>query len=168
MKKSTITFLLFLFVRNIFSQASPHFSVNGQLLANSYFGGLNLQRDFIIDKNSHVSFNAGFGYTSQYIFTNQLTISTGKGKNYLEAGFAASYVNLRTSDLFIKKGYLILPLLGYKYVSEEGIIARLHFTPVIQNSRIYSFGGASIGLYLRQNKRNVPAINTVRFAIENE
>jgi hypothetical protein len=149
---------------NGFSQASPHFSINGQLLANSYNGGLNLQRDFIIDKYSHVSFNIGFGYTTQYIFTNQLTFSTGKGKNYFEAGFAASYVNFRTNDLFIQRGYLILPLLGYKYVSPEGFIARFHFTPVIQNSRIYPFGGISVGLYLKQNRYKNPVINSVRFA----
>lgn len=164
MKKSTITFLLCLSAMHGFSQASPHFSISGQLLANSYNGGFNLQRDFIIDKYSHVSFNVGFGYTGQYIFTNQLTYSIGKGKNYLESGLAASYVNFRTNDFFIKRGYLILPLLGYKYVSPEGFIARFHFTPLIQNSRIYPFGGMSIGLYLKQNKKQIPTINTVRFA----
>ena len=163
MKKSTITLLLSLFVTHGFSQASPYFSINGQLLANSYNGGFSLQRDFVIDKYSHVSVAVGFGYTHQFIFTNHLTYSTGKGRNYLEAGLAASYVDFRTKDLFIQRGYLILPLVGYKYITPEGFIARFHFTPVIQNSRIYPFGGMSIGLYLRKNKRENPTINTIRF-----
>jgi hypothetical protein len=164
MKKSTIIFLFSISFLDGFSQASPHFSINGQLLGNSYNGGFNLQRDFIIDKYSHVSVAVGFGYTHQFIFTNHLTYSTGKGKNYLEAGLAASYVDFRTKDLFIQRGYLILPLVGYKYITPEGFIARFHFTPVIQNSRIYPFGGMSIGLYLRKNKRENPSINSVRFA----
>ena len=163
MKKSTIILFLLLPISNGFSQATPHFSLNGQLLANSYKGGLNIQRDFIVDKYSHVSFSVGFGYTNQYIFTNQLTYSTGKGKNYLEAGLVASYVDFRTQDLFIQRGYLVLPLLGYKHVSSDGVIGRLHFTPVIQNSRIYPFGGMSIGLYFRKNTQAKPSINTVRF-----
>ena len=166
MKKSTITLLFSLSVLYGFSQASPHFSINGQLLANSYNGGFNLQRDFVIDKYSHVSLAVGFGYTHQFIFTNHLTISTGKRNNYLEAGLAASYVDFRTKDSFIKRGYLILPLIGYKYISSDGFNARFHFTPVIQDSRIYPFGGMSIGVYLRQNKRENLTINTVRFAKE--
>jgi hypothetical protein len=163
MKQTTLTLLFLISASGGFSQASPHFSVNGQLLANSYNGGFNLQRDFIIDKYSHFSVAVGFGYTHQFIFTNHLTYSTGKGKNYLEAGLAASYVDFRTKDLFIQRGYLILPLLGYKYLTPEGFIARFHFTPVIQNGRIYPFGGMSIGLYLRKNKSNKPFINTIRF-----
>ena len=164
MKKSTITLLLSFSVIHGFSQASPNFSINGQLLSNSYKGGFNLQRDFIIDKYSHVSLAVGFGYTHQFIFTNHLTISTGKGNNYLEAGLAASYVDFRTRDLFIQRGYLIMPLIGYKYISPDGFNARLHFTPVIQDSRIYPFGGMSIGVYLRKNKRESYMINTVRYS----
>ena len=164
MKKSTITLLLSLSVMHGFSQASPHFSINAQLLANSYLGGFNIQRDFIIDKYSHVSFAVGFGHIQNFIFTNHLTISTGKGKNYLEAGLAASYINFRFNDNFVQRGYLILPLIGYKHISSEGFIARLHLTPVIQNSRIFLYGGASLGIYLRANKKENPTINSVRFS----
>jgi len=71
MKKSAITLSLVFFVLNGFSQASPDFSINGQLLANTYFSGLNLQRDFVIDKYSHISIAMGFGFQYAQILYSQ-------------------------------------------------------------------------------------------------
>jgi hypothetical protein len=164
MKQTTLTLLFLISAHCGFSQASSHFSVNLQLLGSSFGGGVNLQRDFVIDKYSHISVGTGFGHRQNIIMTNQISYSTGFGKNYFEFGISGSYSDLRTQDFFVQRGYLVMPILGYKHISSEGFIARLYYSPVVQNGRIYNYGGMSLGLYLRKNKRENPTINTVRFA----
>jgi hypothetical protein len=164
MKQTTLALLFFLSSVCGYSQASPHFSINLQFLGSSYGGGLNLQHDFVIDKYSHFSVGTGFGHTQNLIMTNQISYSTGFGKNYVEIGLTGSYSDLRTQDLFIQRGYLIMPILGYKHISSEGFMARLYYSPIFQNNRFYNYGGLSIGLYLRKNKSHNPFINSVRFS----
>jgi hypothetical protein len=164
MKQPTLLLLFFLSTYCGYSQASPHFSVNLQFLGNSYRGGINLQRDFVIDKNSHFSVGTGFGHGQNLIMTNQISYSTGLSKNFFEIGLTGSYSDLKTQDLFGQKGYLVMPIFGYKHISSEGFIARFHYSPVFLNGRLYNYGGMSIGLYLRNNKRDSPTINTIRFA----
>jgi hypothetical protein len=164
MKQTTLTLLFLISAHCGFSQASSHFSINLQFLGSSYGGGLNLQHDFVIDKYSHFSIGTGFGHTQNVIMTNQISYSTGYGKNFFEIGLTGSYSDLRTHDFFVQRGYLVMPILGYKHISSEGFIARLYYSPVVQNGRIYNYGGMSVGLYLRKNKRENPTINTVRFA----
>jgi hypothetical protein len=164
MKQTTLTLLFFLSAYCGYSQASPNFSVNMQFLGSSYRGGINLQYDFVIDKYSHFSVGTGFGHGQNMIMTNQISYSTGYSKNFFEIGLSGSYSDLRTQDFFIQRGYLVMPILGYKHISSEGFIARFYYSPVFQNNRFYNYGGLSVGLYLRKNKRDNPAINTVRFA----
>lgn len=163
MKKSTIILLLVFSVSNGFSQASPHFSLNLQFLGSSFRGGVNLQRDFVIDKYSYLSIGTGFGYGQNIIMTNQISYSTGIGKNYLELGLTGSYSDLRAIDFLVQKGYLIMPILGYRHISSEGVITRIHYSPIFQNGKLINYGGMSIGFYLRKNNRSNPSINTVRF-----
>ncbi len=178
MKKTTITLIIFTtFLHfDIFAQEfRPKYGLDLQFGANSPAVGLKVHRNFYLNHDSHITFGTGSGVGSTRYFVtliNDLTYSVGDGRNFLEVGI----VGLLTSERFyyqektfyksnIGNGdYIIFPLIGYKFISPNFSIVRVHFTPLITDQRLYVWGGISIGIDFRSIYQEKINIGSVRFA----
>jgi hypothetical protein len=178
MKKTTITLIIFAtFLHfNILAQEfRPKYGLDIQFAANAPTLGLKLHRNFYLNHDSHITFGTGIGVgTTRYFATlmNDLTYSVGDGRNYLEAGIVGLWTPERfyfNEIAFFKSSigngkYIVLPLIGYKFVSPNFSVVRVHFTPLITDQTLCAWGGISIGINFRSIYQEKTNIGTVRFA----
>lgn len=166
MKKIPSLLITLLFLNNAFSQVRPTFAAGFQLLGNSPYAGIRINRDFSIKPKSHFSIGLSMGALqissgdtfsrpTGFSFGQELTYSIGRQKNFLELGLSGSYWS-SDKDVFIDQKYNYSPLIGYKYISSNGIIGRIHFSPLatIHHSALVllPYGGLSLSIYLKKNK----------------
>lgn len=166
MKKIPSLLITLLFLNNAFSQVRPTFATGFQLLGNSPYVGIKINRDFLIKPKSHFSFGLSMGALNiksddpfsrptAFSFGQEISYSVGGRKSFLELGISGSYWN---SDklVFIDQKYNYGPLIGFKYISSKGFIGRINFTPLttIYNSTIYfrPYAGLSVSIYLKKKK----------------
>ena len=125
-----------------------------ELLGSTYGIGLSYERKII--STTSLSLNARVGVGTLILVnavpTFGLNALIGKEKHFLELGFNAT----RTYgiDLFSIQGninWIGNPILGYRFISENGLVFRFSFTPLVNTfssdlgSDFLPFGGISIG-----------------------
>ena len=109
-------------------------SIYGELLGSGFLLSLNYERELY--RNENVKFNFRIG-TGTAIFVNAVPLAGvnllfGKNNNNFELGFNG----IRTYAISIMGGdgnyVLANPVLGYRYVSDKGLVFRASFTPFFQ------------------------------------
>ena len=125
-----------------------------ELLGSTYGIGVSYERKIL--STPFLSLNARVGVGTLVLVnavpTFGLNTLIGKEKHFLELGFNAT----RTYgiDLFSIQGNITWignPILGYRFISENGFLFRLSFTPLVNTFSadlgydFFPFGGISIG-----------------------
>ncbi len=109
-------------------------NIYGELLGSGFLLSLNYERELYRDENVKFNFRIGTGTA---IFVNAVPLAGvnllfGKNNNNFELGFNG----IRTYAISIMGGdgnyVLANPVLGYRYVSDKGLIFRASFTPFFQ------------------------------------
>ena len=180
MKNTTIYLVIFIVLLQynfLAQELRPKYGLDIQFGANTPAIGLKIHRNFYLDEKSHITFGSGIGVgDGRGFFTimNDLTYSTGDGRNYLEVGAIGFWTTQKyyTNDFSLfgstvgNGNYLVAPLIGYKYVSPHFTMVRIHFTPLISNGVLYPWGGISFGIHLKRKHKEATNIGSVRFATE--
>ncbi len=170
MKKSTILCITILLISNrlSFSQdyiIQPKHGIELQFGANSPVVGLKYRYLFWLNSQQHITASTGVGMFHGINFNQDLTYSLGDGRNFWEVGILGFYTNGSTYEYRANYQYVLSPMTGYKYISPNGLSVRIHFSPFINKSQFYPFGGIAIGYYFKEKKYTPPNqyINTIRF-----
>jgi hypothetical protein len=176
MKKNILVFaFLFLSFGQTFSQEfRPLYGLDLQFGANAPVWGLKAHRNFYLNKESHITFGSGIGVGGgRHLLTlmNDLTYSVGKGRHFIEVGavgfWSAEDYFKNDFNIFGTKigngNYIVAPLIGYKYVNARFVNVRLHFTPIIEDTQIYPWGGISVGFHFRKKHQEKMNVGSVRF-----
>ena len=109
-------------------------SIYGELFGSGFFLSLNYERELYRDEKVKFNFRIGTGTA---ILVNAVPLAGvnllfGKNSNNFELGFNG----IRTYAISIMGGdgnyVLANPVLGYRYVSDKGLIFRASFTPFFQ------------------------------------
>lgn len=109
-------------------------SIYGELFGSGFFLSLNYERELYRDEKVKFNFRIGTGTA---ILVNAVPLAGvnllfGKNNNNFELGFNG----IRTYAISIMGGdgnyVLANPVLGYRYVSDKGLIFRASFTPFFQ------------------------------------
>jgi len=109
-------------------------SIYGELFGSGFLLSLNYERELYRDENVKFNFRIGTGTA---IFVNAVplvgvNLLFGKNNNNFELGFNG----IRTYAISIMGGdgnyVLANPVLGYRYVSDKGLVFRASFTPFFQ------------------------------------
>ena len=109
-------------------------NIYGELFGSGFLLSLNYERELYRDENVKFNFRIGTGTA---IFVNAVPLAGvnllfGKNNNNFELGFNG----IRTYAISIMGGdgnyVLANPVLGYRYVSDKGLVFRASFTPFFQ------------------------------------
>lgn len=109
-------------------------SIYGELFGSGFFLSLNYERELYRDEKVKFNFRIGTGTA---ILVNAVPLAGvnllfGKNNNNFELGFNG----IRTYAISVMGGdgnyVLANPVLGYRYVSDKGLIFRASFTPFFQ------------------------------------
>jgi hypothetical protein len=143
--------------------------------------GFKINRNFYTNKSNHFTFGLGVGAYRQeaylrnpFVLSNDLSYSIQSKRNngyLMELGISSMLAEKAFSNnespLIGNQNFVVMPLLGYKYISKRFINLRIHTNPVISNQRFYFWGGLSLGLLLR-NKNNDKNVSGVLDLLKNE
>lgn len=136
------------------ARSSSKNAVYFELLGSTFGIGINYERRII--NAPMLALNARIGVGS-LILVNAfpafgLNTLIGKEKHFLELGF--NTIRTYGIDLFSIQGNITWignPILGYRFISPNGFLFRLSFTPLVNTfsddlgSDFFPFGGISIG-----------------------
>lgn len=131
-------------------------SIYGELLGSGFLLSINYERELHRADNLRVNFRIGIGSA---IFVNAVPLTglnflIGHRKRFLELGMNA--IRTYSFDFFGGTGQYVLgnPIIGYRFIGEEGLIFRASFTPFFQlydpqdwitNDTFLPFAGLSLG-----------------------
>lgn len=145
-KHLIITIILCLFYLETQAQNRAKYVLEGQVLGNAPFLAIKINRNFWLANDSHFTVGTGYGYFANLAsIPVDLSFSTGKNNKFLELG--------ATGDFYIttpKDGpkSVFSPLIGYKSISQKGVVFRIHFAPLILGE-FAPWAGLSLGGILR-------------------
>ena len=107
----------------------------------------------------------GIGWAKNITLMNDLTYAYGDGRNFLEVGVIGFYSN----EVYVEQQplkYILMPLIGYQYISPRVGIVGIHFTPALADNRVYIWAGISLGIQFKRRYKEKTNIGSVRFATE--
>ncbi|MDZ7899325.1 MAG: hypothetical protein U5N85_15040 [Arcicella sp.] len=147
MKKHLLTLLVLLLLSyKVNAQQQAKYILEGQVLGNAPFLAVKISRNFWFTEHNHATLGTGFGY-----FPNlpsipvDATISLGNGNKFFELGAVTDFYIGTPKD---GPKFQMSPLIGYKSISQKGVVFRFHFTPTVLGE-FTLWGGLSVGGVLR-------------------
>jgi hypothetical protein len=179
--RSTVIYLFVFLSQLVYSQRFiPNYSFDWQIGGNAGLVGFKINRNFYTNKSNHFTFGLGVGsyrqeayWRNPFVLSNDLSYSIQSKRNnghFMELGISSMLAEKafsnNESSLIGNQNFVVMPLLGYKYISKRFINLRIHTNPVISNQRFYFWGGLSLGLLLRNKNNDKKRIGSIRFVEE--